>query len=68
MEPEVESFGLAPDGEIPNNSLPLLLYRRALPPELQSPSGCQALFARNLLARQLGERHLRLLAFPYDGP
>jgi uncharacterized protein YjlB len=48
MEPDVETFALAPDGDIPNNTLPLLLYRHALPPELQSPSACQALFARNL--------------------
>lgn len=47
MEPEVETFDLKPDGKIPNNTLPLILYRHALPPELQTPSGCQALFARN---------------------
>ncbi len=47
MEPEVESFSLPPDGDIPNNPLPLILYRHALPPELRSPSGCQSLFARN---------------------
>jgi len=47
MEPEVESFSLPPDGNIPNNALPLILYRHALPPELRSPSGCQSLFARN---------------------
>jgi uncharacterized protein YjlB len=48
MEPEVETHVLPPDGDIPNNSLPLVLYRHALPPELQSAGGCQALFARNL--------------------
>ena len=47
MEPETETFWLPPDGDIPYNALPLLLYRHALPPELQSPSGCQALLARN---------------------
>ena len=47
MEPEIESFTLEPDGDMPNNRLPLLLYRYALPPELQTASGCQALFARN---------------------
>ena len=47
MEPEVESFTLKPDAEIPNSGLPLLLYRGALPPALQSPAGCQALFAEN---------------------
>ncbi len=47
MEPEVETFILKPDGDIPNNVLPLVLYRHALPPALQTPSGCQALFAEN---------------------
>jgi uncharacterized protein YjlB len=47
MEPEVETFNLAPNGDIPNNDLPLVLYRHALPPDLQAPGGCQALFARN---------------------
>jgi uncharacterized protein YjlB len=47
MEPEVETFTLTPGPEIPNSALPLLLYRHALPPSLQSPSGCQALFAEN---------------------
>ena len=47
MEPKVESFSLAPADSIPNSRLPLLLYRHALPRELQSPGGCQALFARN---------------------
>ena len=47
MEPEIETFTLAPDGDIPNSDLPLVLYRHALPPDLQIASGCQALFARN---------------------
>jgi len=47
MEPEVESFTLRPEGDIPNSVLPLFLYRHALPPELRTASGCQALFARN---------------------
>jgi uncharacterized protein YjlB len=47
MEPEVETHVFNPDGDIPNNDLPLVLYRHALPPDLQAPSGCQALFARN---------------------
>lgn len=47
MEPEVETFSLPPDGDIPNSSLPLILYRHALPPEPRTPSGCQSLFARN---------------------
>jgi uncharacterized protein YjlB len=47
MEPGTERFFLNPDGDIPNNDLPLLLYRGALPPDLQTAGGCQALFARN---------------------
>jgi uncharacterized protein YjlB len=47
MEPHAESLVLNPDGGIPNNSLPLLLYRGALPPDLQTAGGCQALFLRN---------------------
>jgi uncharacterized protein YjlB len=47
MEPEIERYVLAADGDIPNSSLPLLVYRHALPPDLQSPSGCQSLFVRN---------------------
>ena len=44
----VETFTLAPDGDIPNNDLPLVFYRQALAPELQAPGACQALLARNL--------------------
>ena len=47
MEPEIESFVLNPDGDIPNSPFPLLLYRHALAPPLRTASGCQALFARN---------------------
>src|SRR5882724_2699381 len=47
MEPEVETFTLAPVAEIPNSSLPLIVFRHALPPALQSPAGCQSLFAEN---------------------
>ena len=45
--PETETFTFAPDGGMPNNRLPLLVYRGALPPALQAPGGCQALLARN---------------------
>jgi uncharacterized protein YjlB len=48
MEPEIDTHAFAPDGSIPNSDLPLVLYRHALPPELQAPGACQALFARNL--------------------
>jgi uncharacterized protein YjlB len=47
MEPEIQTFSLSPHGDIPNNPLPLVLYRHALAPELRTAAGCQALFARN---------------------
>jgi uncharacterized protein YjlB len=47
MEPDIKTFVLEPEGDIPNSSLPLILYRYALPPTLRSRSGCQSLFARN---------------------
>ena len=47
MEPDVETFALPPAGDIPNSALPLILYRHALPPDLRTAGGCQALFARN---------------------
>ncbi len=47
MDPDVQTFTFAPDGDIPNNALPLLLYRHALPPELQNPAAAQALLREN---------------------
>ena len=47
MEPEVETHILGPNADIPNSALPLLVYRHALPPELQTPAGCQSLFREN---------------------
>jgi len=47
MTGQVETFIFRPEGELPNSELPLVLYRRALPPELRSPSACQALFREN---------------------
>jgi uncharacterized protein YjlB len=47
MEPEVETFSLQPDGDIPNNRLPLVIYRHALPRDLQTPAAAQALFSEN---------------------
>jgi uncharacterized protein YjlB len=45
---EVETFALAPAGDIPNNpQLPLLIYRGVLAPELQTAGACQSLFKRN---------------------
>lgn len=47
MTGNVETFVFKPDGSIPNNTLALVLCRGALPPELRTPSACQALFHRN---------------------
>ncbi len=47
METKVERFQFKPDGEIPNNPLPLLLYPQALSPTLQTASAAQALFREN---------------------
>jgi len=47
MHSETETFTFKPDGDIPNSGLPLILYRHALPPELQNPAACQALFREN---------------------
>jgi uncharacterized protein YjlB len=47
MTGQIETFIFRADGELPNNELPLVLYRRALPPELRSPAACQALFHQN---------------------
>ena len=68
MEPEVETFLLQPDGDIPNNALPLLLYRQALPPALQDAGRLPGALRPQRMGRQLGRRHLRLLAFPCDRP
>lgn len=47
MQADVQLFHFGASGEIPNNSLPLLFLRHALPPDLTNPGGCQSLFARN---------------------
>jgi uncharacterized protein YjlB len=47
MDEAVETWNFQPDAGIPNNSLPLLLYRAALTPALQSPAACQSLFLDN---------------------
>lgn len=43
----VKTFILEPDGRIPNNRLPVLLYRGGLSPELRVASQCQTLFREN---------------------
>jgi uncharacterized protein YjlB len=47
MTGQVETFVFKPDGDIPNNALPLVLYRGALPRGLQTPAAAQALFREN---------------------
>lgn len=47
MTGEVETFVFNPDGDIPNNALPLVLYRGALTRELRTPAAAQALFHEN---------------------
>ncbi len=47
MIESVETHVLAPDGDVPNNPLPLLLYPRALAEPQRDADACQALFARN---------------------
>lgn len=44
MDPDVDTYVLAPDGDLPNSALPLIVYRHALPPELMTASACQSLF------------------------
>jgi uncharacterized protein YjlB len=47
-EPQVETFRFADDGTIPNNpSLPLLVYRGAVPTEGDVASALEELFERN---------------------
>ncbi len=47
MSETVQHFAFAPDGEIPNNSLPLLFYPQVLAVDLRVASACQALFREN---------------------
>lgn len=47
MAESAEIHTFAPDGDIPNNSLPLIFYCGVLAPELQSPAAAQALMREN---------------------
>jgi len=47
MSETVQAHHFAPDGEVPNNSLPLLFYPQALTPSFREPGACQALFRKN---------------------
>jgi len=45
--PRVETYRLADDGTVPNNALPLVLYRGALEADGDRAAACEAMFARN---------------------
>lgn len=47
MNPEAETHTFDPEGGIPNNALPLVLYRGVLRPEQMSAAAVQALFRGN---------------------
>ena len=44
---KVETYHLADDGTVPNNALPLVLYRGALQDEGDRASACERMFDRN---------------------
>jgi uncharacterized protein YjlB len=44
----VETHFFADDGTVPNNALPLVVYRGALPDTGDRAASCEAMFARNL--------------------
>ncbi|MBV8493695.1 MAG: cupin domain-containing protein [Alphaproteobacteria bacterium] len=44
---KVETFRFADDGTVPNNSLPLVVYRGALKDESDRAGACERLFDRN---------------------
>ena len=44
---QVEAYRFADDGVVPNNRLPLVVYRGALPDSGDRASACEKMFARN---------------------
>ena len=44
---KVETYRFADDGTVPNNALPLVVYRRALKGESDRASACERMFDRN---------------------
>jgi uncharacterized protein YjlB len=46
--PEVGTYHFADDGTVPNNPLPLVVYRGALPDTGDRAALCEEMFARNL--------------------
>jgi uncharacterized protein YjlB len=47
QNPRIETYHFADDGTVPNNTLPLVLYRGALPGGGDRAAFCEAMFARN---------------------
>ena len=45
--PKVETYRLADDGTVPNNALPLVLYRGALKADGDRAAACERMFERN---------------------
>ena len=45
--PAIETYLFADDGTVPNNTLPLVVYRGALPDTGDRAAFCEAMFARN---------------------
>src|SRR5256885_15383420 len=45
--PRVETYRLADDGTVPNNALPLVLYRGALKADGNRAAACERMFERN---------------------
>src|SRR4051794_30635356 len=45
--PAIETYHFADDGTVPNNTLPLVVYRGALPDCGDRAAFCEAMFARN---------------------
>src|SRR4051812_12928485 len=45
--PAIETYHFADDGTVPNNTLPLVVYRGALPDSGDRASLCEDMFARN---------------------
>jgi len=45
--PRVETYRLADDGTVPNNALPLVLYRGALQADGDRAAACERVFERN---------------------
>jgi uncharacterized protein YjlB len=43
----IETYRFADDGTVPNNPLPLVVYRGALPESGDRAAFCEAMFARN---------------------